>query len=205
MTRVLYVRHGDHDLLGRAMVGRMTSVHLNARGLAQAQALGSELGDLPIEAVYVSPMERAQETAEPLLSRLGIEPTVAEEINEVDFGDWTGWTLHNLHEAPEWARFNSCRSVSQIPGGESMLEVQSRVVRFMRKVQEAHPDGLVAAFCHGDPIKLSLMHCLGMPIDFVHRFEVFPASVSSVELSDGAPQVNFMNRTISLLLDPEAK
>lgn len=203
MTRILYVRHGEHDFLGRAMVGRMTSVHLNARGRAQAEALGEELGALPLDAIYVSPLERAQETAQPLVERLGIQPVVTEEINEVDFGEWTGWTLQNLHAASEWSRFNMCRSVSQIPGGESMLEVQARMVRFMRNVQEANPDGIVAAFCHGDPIKLSLMHCLGMPIDFVHRFDVFTASVSAIELGEGAPQVTFMNRTAGMMLDPE--
>nr|WP_321508927.1 histidine phosphatase family protein [uncultured Hyphomonas sp.] len=66
MATFLLIRHGDNDLLGSRLAGRLPDVHLNAKGKAQAQAVADGLADLPITAVYASPLERAQETAEPL-------------------------------------------------------------------------------------------------------------------------------------------
>jgi hypothetical protein len=46
-----------------------------------------------------------------------------------------------------------------------------------------------------------LLHCLGVPLDHVHRLEVAPASVSIVRLYEPVPQVlavNWTPRTLPL-------
>lgn len=196
MTHLLLIRHGEHDLLNRALAGRMPSVHLNSSGLRQVDELAGHLAEHPIRAIYASALERARESAEPLASRLGLPVLTAPEINEVDFGDWTGCTFRELHGNPEWQRFNEYRSGTPIPGGESMQAVQARMVSFLERVRLEHPDSTVAAFGHGDPIKMALMHCLSIPIDFLHRLEISTASVSTVELHEGPARVTRVNWTL---------
>jgi broad specificity phosphatase PhoE len=53
----------------------------------------------------------------------------------------------------------------------------------------------VAAVSHGDVIRGVLLHCLGMPLNHVHRLEVAPASVSVVCLYEPVPRVLAVNWT----------
>jgi len=57
---------------------------LSDEGRAQAVRLADWLGREPIDAVYVSPMRRAMETAAPLADALGVDPVVDEELSEFD-------------------------------------------------------------------------------------------------------------------------
>ena len=57
---------------------------LSARGRAQAQALGRWLAGERIDALYMSPLLRARETAEPLALVHGIEARVEAGVTEFD-------------------------------------------------------------------------------------------------------------------------
>ena len=60
MATFLLVRHAAHDLLGRAIAGRIAGVHLNPEGHGQAERLARQLVRLPITAVYCSPLQRTR-------------------------------------------------------------------------------------------------------------------------------------------------
>ena len=93
----------------------------------------------------------------------------------------------------EWQRFDTFRSMTPAPGGESMLDVQARAVRAVIELNRQYPSGTVAVVFHGDVIRSVLLHCLGMPIDFLHRIEVSPARISVVDLAPHEVRVLQMN------------
>ena len=67
MTTLLLIRHGENDYTKtHKMAGRLPGVHLNEKGQKQAEALGEALKEVPLNAVYASPLERAMETAQPI-------------------------------------------------------------------------------------------------------------------------------------------
>ena len=69
MPLLLLIRHGENEYVKTGkMAGRLPGVHLNEKGQKQAQALGDALKDVPIKAIYSSPLERAIETATPIAS-----------------------------------------------------------------------------------------------------------------------------------------
>jgi probable phosphomutase (TIGR03848 family) len=193
MTTFVWIRHAAHDLLGKRIVGRAPGVHLSAAGLRQAKALAERLGDGALEALYSSPLERALETAAPIGARCGLEATVADELNEIDFGAWTGRTLAALDRIEAWRRFNRFRSGVRIPEGETMLEVQARVLRLSHRLGEIHAERTVALVSHGDVIRAALAHDLGVHLDLLQRLEISPASVSVVELGPEGPRVLLVN------------
>jgi probable phosphoglycerate mutase len=195
MTTLYFIRHGDTPAVGHFIAGRAPGVLLNDRGRAQVEELADRLAAEPIRAIYSSPLERTRETAGPLARRLGLEVRAADELIELDFGEWTGKGFAELDPLPEWRRYNAHRSGTRIPGGELMLEVQARAVAFAQRVCEEWPGAAVALVSHGDVIRAALLHYLGMPLDFYHRIEISPASVSAVALGEYGAQVLSLNAT----------
>jgi probable phosphomutase (TIGR03848 family) len=194
MTLFLLVRHGETNVLGRRLTGRAPGVHLNARGQIQAEQLVERLQEIPIQALCASPLERAQETAQPLAREYGLEIDIIPEIQEVDYGSWQGRSVAELTSDAYWVEYNRYRSLYRIPGGESLPEVQLRMVQGMERLHRMHPDGVIVMVSHSDPIKALISYLLGIPLDFIGRLEVDPASVSAVEIGDYAPKVLFFNQ-----------
>ena len=194
----MFIRHGDHSLLNRCIAGRMPNVHLSEEGQKQAAELSDRLAELPIMRIYASPLERTQETAAPAAQRLGLQVQVTEDVTELDFGDWTGMDLDVMHRLPAWQAYNTFRCGTRIPNGELMPEVQTRMVRFVETLCEECPTDLIAIFSHSDPIKCALAYYLGSPLDMFLRIELFPASVSIVEIGIRGPRVLCVNHTESV-------
>ena len=193
MSTFYLIRHGMVATVGHSIAGRQPGVHLTEEGVQQAEAVAERLAREPIRSIYTSPLERARETARPLADRLGLAAVVSDEIAELDFGNWTGRTMDELEQIPRWKLYNSFRSGTQMPGGEWMLQVQSRAVLFLQRLREQFPDEHVAIVSHGDVIRAVLLYYLGMPLDFVLRLEVTPGSVSVLRLEEYGPQVLAMN------------
>jgi probable phosphoglycerate mutase len=193
VTAVLLIRHGRCDPVGHSIAGRAPGVRLNREGCLQAERLADVLGTLDFAAVYSSPLERALETAEPLARRRGLAVEELAELNELDFGDWTGRTLAELAGDSTWDDWNRARDSTRIPGGESMLEAVARADRGINAMRKRHPGGLVLAVTHGDVIRGLLCHVLGVSLNWIHRLEVSPGSVSLLRYEGEAPTVLVVN------------
>lgn len=194
MSDFYLIRHGDHDWLKKGIAGRISGVHLNARGKNQAEELAKRLGRVKFDGIYSSPLERAMESAEPTARAKKMEIKVAPEILELDFGEWNGAIFAKLKNDPRWAEWNKHRSVTRMPGGELMSEVQSRVIAFLTRLHAENREGVFALFSHGDVIRAAVCYVLGMPLDLLPRVDVEPASVSIIQLGGGGPRVVAVNR-----------
>jgi len=197
ITRFYLIRHGDNDLIGKAIAGWLPGVHLNSRGRAEAEQLAEYLAHEQLDHLYSSPLERAQETAAACAKRLGLTIHTAPQIGELDFGDWTGQSLDELSKDPRWRHWNECRSLSRTPGGETMLDLQGRFVGFIQQLHEDQHGKKIALFSHGDPIRSALLYYLGLPIDFFDRIEISPASITLLELNPRGPRFLRINQTLS--------
>jgi broad specificity phosphatase PhoE len=153
---------------------------------------------IPVQAIYVSPQERAVETAKPLSAALNIAVTTEPRLSDVDFGEWTGRRFSELREDRAWQEFNSSRSSTPVPGGERFSEVQSRMVSCVESLRQKHADQCVACVSHADPIRTVVMHCLGMDLNAFDRFALEPASVTVVRLDSAGPVLLTINNLINL-------
>ena len=194
----LLVRHATNDLVGKAMAGRAPGVRLNAEGQRQAQHLADRLRTAPIAAIYVSPLERALETAAPLAARLRLEPRISKELHEIDCGGWTGKTFQELDPDPEWRLWITRRTGARPPRGESIVEAQRRAVDFIMRLRREHDGATVALVSHGDVIKAALAHFLRMSLDALESFDIAPASVSAIRVGAEWAQVKLVNDTGAL-------
>ncbi len=135
------------------------------------------------------------ETAAPIATSARLPIETSDAFGEIQFGEWTGRTLDELSNLPEWRRFNTQRGMTRIPGGELMLEVQSRVLTGIESLRARHPEGCVAIVSHMDVIKAAIAHLAGIHLDRLFRFEIDHASVSIVEVSEHEPRILLVNGT----------
>ena len=94
---------------------------------------------------------------------------------------------------PGWQGWKVFRGGRRIPGGETTIAIQARVVNEMIRLRDQFPGEHMVLVSHGDPIRAALCHWLGMPLDFMSRLEVAPGSVSVVLLDDGHVVVQSLN------------
>jgi broad specificity phosphatase PhoE len=203
MIRILLVRHGSTDLLGRVLYGRMPGVHLNADGFRQARAVGRVLKQrFQMSEVVSSPMERAIETAQSIAEPQSLAVSLDEDVNEIDFGSWKGLQFGELNELDGWKRYNKMRSTSSPPHGEFATQVQTRAWSALDRILRRHAgeqETTVSVVTHGDVIRALLILLLGMPLDHIHRLEIAPASVSEILITAGQPIVRTVNETFEQL------
>jgi broad specificity phosphatase PhoE len=195
----LLIRHGMTDVVGRKLTGRRPGVVLNESGHRQVRDLAAGLRGLKATAIYSSPLERAMETAKALGEVLGLEVVSSDRLLEVDFGGWEGLTLAELSGVPAWNAFNRMRSHFAAPSGEHMLDIQRRMAAEIEELRQRHAGGVVILVSHGDVIRVTLAHYLGIPLDLFLRLEVSPASVSVVQVGAEEIRVPVVNATIPLL------
>jgi broad specificity phosphatase PhoE len=193
-VRILLMRHAAHDLLGRMLCGRQDGVGLTAAGLAQSWRLGEMSRSENLAAIYTSPRLRTQQTSDMIAEACGLVPQIVYALDEIDFGGWTGLPFEELAKDKAWDCWNVNRSQHRAPGGESMLEVQLRLVAWFGKVTVAHAGQTIAAVSHADVIKAACCHVLGLSIDAHYRFDIEPASATTLLAGDWGMRLVRMNQ-----------
>jgi probable phosphoglycerate mutase len=202
MTTLVLIRHATNDWVHKGLLAGWTpGVHLNEEGQSQAQALGKRLAASHLDAVYSSPLERALETAQAVAEPHGLEVQIKEGIGEVKYGEWNGQPLKKLVKSPLWMAVQVYPSGTRFPGGETIGEMQARVVAALGEIRSAHPDGIVAAVAHADVIKAAAAYYAGVPLDMFQRLVISPASVTIVHFGHFGPRLLRMNDTGELKLE----
>ena len=198
MMNLLLLRHALNDWVGERLAGWTPGVHLNEKGINQASGLAQRLAGVPISAIYCSPLERTLETAQPLAEAHGLAVQVREGLGETRYGEWTGRTLQELREETLWPVVQVYPGGARFPGGESLREVQARMVAELDAIRDAHAGQTVAVVSHSDPIKLAVAHYAGLPLDLFQRLTISPASVTAFAFTHFGPRLICLNHTDTL-------
>ncbi|TIL68204.1 histidine phosphatase family protein [Mesorhizobium sp.] len=193
-TTFFLIRHAAHDNVGDYLAGRMAGVCLGETGRAQASRLASHMAPRPLAAICCSPRERTMETAKPIAIACNREKiTIRQELDEIDFGAWSGKTFEELSQDADWLTWNSQRQQARTPGGETMLEVQQRVVSLMQQLRKPYQNQSVALVSHADVIKAAVCKVLGLPLGDCFRFDIDPASITTVVSGDWGSKLIRLN------------
>lgn len=182
MGRILLIRHAHSEALGVVLAGRLPDVQLTAEGQEEVRRLVARLATYPIHRVCSSPLTRTMATAEPIAHSHGLSVEPRAGLLEIDFGTWTGKAIAALEDDDVWRRFNAFRSGVAIPGGEHMLQVQQRMVREVYGLALECPEQVTAVVGHADPIRAVICYACGMPLDFMLRLTIDPASLTTLDI-----------------------
>ena len=166
MTTTLYlVRHGETDYnLRRAVQGRRINAPLNETGHAQAARLGARFSDVPLTAVYASPLVRARQTAAAIHAHHPTVPFVLDpDLEEMSWGVLEGAPDTDATRAAfeaMYRRWESGDFEARLDEGESILDVQTRALRAWDRLMREQSGGTVAVVTHGRLIRVLLASVL---------------------------------------------
>jgi probable phosphomutase (TIGR03848 family) len=196
MPLLLLIRHGENDYTQKGkLAGHLPNVHLNERGQKQAQELAEALKDVPIKAVYSSPLERAVETATPIAAAHKLEVQIEPNLIETNVGKWQGRSLAALRLHKHWKVVQHAPSRAQFPEGETFYECQTRIASALDSICSKYKaQDIIACVFHSDPIKLAVAHYLGLPLDHFQRLGCETGSVTALAIGNMEAQLMWLNR-----------
>jgi probable phosphoglycerate mutase len=119
-------------------------------------------------------------------------------VLEADYGEWTGGRIADLAKTDLWKTVQRAPSRARFPAGESLAEMQARMVTALEAVVADHAGDVVVVVSHADPIKAAIAHYTGLHLDLFQRIVVSPASVTVFELSSYGATMVKCNDTGSL-------
>ena len=82
------IRHGESSYNAEGRIQGQSDVPLSELGRRQSEAVAAALAEVPIEAVYASPLRRAMQTARPVAERLNLEIQTDPRLMEVHAGEF---------------------------------------------------------------------------------------------------------------------
>ena len=192
MARIVLLRHA-HSVANEKnlLAGRTPGVSLSKSGREQAVQLVDRLGFMKFDEVAISPLQRCKETIEPWLSAHGASASlvVDDAISEVDYGNWSGKSLLSLRRKAQWKVVQDFPSQMVFPEGESLLEMQGRVLSGFYRLNSVKGKGPRLLVSHGDVIKAIVAHCLGMHLDQFQRLVIEPASLTIIDTDSGTSRL----------------
>jgi probable phosphoglycerate mutase len=194
MAIFFLVRHGQNDMVGKKLAGRLPDVHLNDQGHSQARRLAAELAELPIKAVIASPLARAQETAEPIARIHNLPVLTSAGLVEIDFGGWQGKSIKQLRRSRLWKDVQESPDGFHFPDGESFNAAQARIAQTLHDLSQAYAEkDQVVCVSHCDVIRLAVAFFLEMPLNAFQRLNIDTASVTVLYLQDGKASLGPIN------------
>ncbi|NDU77363.1 histidine phosphatase family protein [Actinomadura sp. DSM 109109] len=166
-TELLLVRHGASAPARPDRPFPLVDGHgdpdLAPEGREQAERVGERLGGERLDAIYVTPLRRTAQTAEPLARRLGLEPRVEPGLREVHLGEWEGGLFRRMvaENDPVAQRMFAEERWDVIPGAETNEAFAARVEEGLARLAAAHTGGRIAVFTHGGVIAQALAAATG--------------------------------------------
>jgi len=156
-TTIHFVRHGEVENPNHVLYERLPGFHLSNRGLEMARATAKYIATVPqmrgISAIYSSPLERTQETAQQIANALQIGSIILDNRLIEAENNFRGKRI-GYGEGALWKN-NNWKLVSNLwkpSWGESYKSIAARVGDFAREQVKNHPGEQIVAVTHESPI-----------------------------------------------------
>lgn len=200
VTEVLLVRHAQQDVdFHTAPTGEIADPPLTVHGRQQARLLGEALSTLKVDAVFVSPLRRAQETAAAVAGQHRLEPEVLDDLREVEiFRDMPQEMRAEDFLGPAFLeavrqRMLTERSWDVYPFSESSYDFRKRAINAVETAIARSPGERIVIVCHGGVINAYVGHIIDSRCDMF--FRPAHASVSTVVAGEGRRVLRVLNDT----------
>ena len=179
-TVLILVRHGETEWNSRGRIQGHLDIPLSAIGLGQAAAIGRRLGGESFDAVLSSDLERALQTARPIVNRSGQTIFREARLRERHLGVLQGLTGEEaaMRQPHAWGAFKLRNAETALDGGETLGEFSHRVVGLIDELLRTHAGERLLLVTHGGVLDAAYRHATGMPLHALRDFPIYNASVN---------------------------
>ncbi|MEE9613934.1 MAG: histidine phosphatase family protein [Thermodesulfobacteriota bacterium] len=195
-TRIYLVRHGQVVNHHEFRYNGHTDVDVTEEGLDQMERLADHLAGSSVTSVYSSDLLRAVKGAETIGARLGLEPEKVPAFRELHLGRWEGLTREEAAgKYPEEAHFTFSKLAGdRIKGGESLVDLRSRVLPALDAIVDKHRGESVCMVLHGGVNRVILCEAMGLPLENFFRVEQDYGCLNVIDyFDDGGRVVKLLN------------
>lgn len=208
MTDFYFVRHAESEWNAANRLCGRTDMTLSETGRGQAARLAERLRTLHPDAFYVSPLQRARETAEIIARAIGLTPTVDERLIEINYGAWEGKTFEEVmqQDAEIYRLWDADPAAVAPPDGESGAQALARVTPFLEELAARYPSerARIMVVTHKTICRLVACHVLGLPpSEYRRRLTMDNAAVNIFRRDEEGWRLALLNDTSHLAL-PDA-
>lgn len=158
--KLILIRHGQTAWSREDKLTSHTDIPLTEQGLVESSSVGvylSRMPDVKHFSVFTSPSVRTRQTAAVARSLAPFEAVVCNDLKELDFGEYEGRKLVEIHEEnPKWNLW-----VDGCEGGESISTAMRRASSVLRKAFVSTQN--IVVFTHGAFIRILVAAALGDP------------------------------------------
>ena len=177
-----FTRHGEAESNVRNVIATKfpepALIELTAAGVNQADKLGEKLkAEGGLDLIIASDFERTKRTAEIIAGKTGAPVEFDARLREYNTGVWDGRPVaeYNL-AAPAATRWTTAPE-----GGETWMDLQNRLLDFIRETNQKYTGKKILIVSHGDPLWI-LRRYFGSDPGYPTFAEVFELSVSIADL-----------------------
>ena len=185
--RILLARHGETPWNAEGRYQGQEDIPLSPVGLAQAQALGERLREVPITRAVASPLQRARHTAELALGQRELPLTLDPGLMEIAHGTWEGLLASEIRERDgELLRaWRDSPHEVLMPQGESLQHVFDRAWPALARASEGlGADDILLVVAHDAVNRVLLCRILGIPLARLWGFRQAPTTLNLLEGDD---------------------
>jgi 2,3-bisphosphoglycerate-dependent phosphoglycerate mutase len=202
---LIIARHHESEWNKEGKWTGTRDVHLTEYGFKKSEEMGLLINGMQIDAAYASMQVRSIETLSCMLNVLQEYhvPSIqyATELNERDYGDYTGMNKWDMKKAVGEEAFESMRRDWNypIPHGETLKMVYARVVPFyLEKILPQLKEGkTVLVVSHGNALRALMTYLESIPEEHVRDLEMLFGAVVLYRVDEEGKMVSKDIRTVT--------
>lgn len=194
-TRLYLVRHGQVADGHTDRYHGHNDVDLSPTGIRQCEALAAYLQDVPLAGLYASDLTRTRQGADIIGQGRGLEVQTIPAFREINFGIWEGLTFQEIMARyPEelQQRFADLANY-RIPGGESLRDLQARVLPALQDLRHRHEGQNFLIVAHAGINRVILAHALELDLQYIFRLDQAYANLNIIDYYPDLAVVRLLN------------
>ena len=156
MKTIILVRHGESQTNVQKVFTGQLNAALTEKGKNQAQLMAQYVDRYKVDKIYVSSLQRAVDTAQPIAEKQGCPVEQTDAFREIYAGLWQGLTFDEIAEKyPQTHRVWRTDMGNAAPdGGETVAEFYDRVTGLFEEIVLHRPEETVCIVAHATPIRM---------------------------------------------------
>jgi probable phosphoglycerate mutase len=185
-TRLVVIRHGETEWnINNRFQGHLDS-KLTPPGEKQAEAIAGALKGEAYDVIYSSDLKRAKHTAEIIAGKLNMRVYTEKDLREINLGVMQGLKKDEfIIKYPEVISKYNTDAEYVIPGGESRIQLYSRVTGILEKIVRKHGSQSILLVAHGGVLDCIIRYTFNIPLNRQRNFSLFNASINRFTVDKG--------------------